>query len=132
MAPVFCVRREGPDRASAQLKVQSQIVDYFLREQANQIGITGEICLILREHLLRRSGTADVIISFQEQDAQSGPRQITGRDQAVVAGAENNNIIFVSCLGHGRYGRDLTRAQAAACLRRCARYEIWPSSTSCY
>src|SRR4029077_20412134 len=94
VATIFQIRRERPGRASAQLEFQAKIANNFLREQADQVRVARQICIVVREDLLRRGGSADVIILLQQQDAQTRPRQVSRGHEPIVPGTEDDHVVF--------------------------------------
>ena len=50
--------------------------------------------VVIRKHFLRSRRAADVIVLLQQQDAQARARQIRRRDQPVMPGAKNNDVVF--------------------------------------
>ncbi len=93
MAAVLHVGRERSGRAPAQLEVQAQIANDFLREQADQVGVARQMRVVIGEDFLRGRGAADVIVLLQEQDAQARARQIGRRDQTVMSGAKDDDVV---------------------------------------
>ena len=71
MAAVLHVRRERPGRAPAQLELQAEIANDFLREQTDQVGVARQMRVEIGEDLLRSRRAADVIVLLQQQDTQS-------------------------------------------------------------
>jgi len=53
--------------------------------------------------LLRSRRAPDVIIFFQQQHAQSGSAEISGGDQAIMTGAQYDNIVLRF---HFEFGRE--------------------------
>src|SRR2546423_380667 len=52
VATIFQIRRKRPGRASAQLEFQAKIANNFLREQADQVRVARQICIVVPEDLL--------------------------------------------------------------------------------
>ena len=90
MAAILHVGSERAGRAPAQLEVQAQIADDFLRKQADQVGVARQMRVVVGEDFLRSRGAADVIVFLQEQNAQSRACQVGRRDEAIMAGAEDH------------------------------------------
>src|SRR3954468_4656556 len=87
------VWRARCDRAPAQFHVQAKILDDLLRQQADQIGIPRQARVVIRKNSLRYGRTADVIIFFQQQHAQPRAREICRRDEPVMSGSQNDDIV---------------------------------------
>ena len=96
MAAVLHVGCERPGRTPAQLEVQPQIANDFLREQADQVRVARQIRVVVGEHFLRGRRSADVIVLLQEQDTQSRAGQVGRRHQAIMSGAQDDDIVFGS------------------------------------
>ena len=94
VATIFQIRRERPGCASAQLEFQAKIANNFLREQADQVRVARQICIVVRENFLRGGGSADVVIFLQHQDTQTGPREISRGHETIVSGTEDNHVVF--------------------------------------
>src|ERR1700738_414790 len=94
MLAISDIGRERPSGAPAQFKVQSEIANDLLGKEADEIRVAREARVVIRKNLLRSRRAADVVVFLQQQYAQARTRQVTRGDEPVMAGAEDDNVVF--------------------------------------
>ncbi len=91
-ATVARVRRVGGIAAPGQPDRSAEILDDAGRQQAHQIGVSGQPGIDPVERPRRHRRPAHLVESFQHPDPKTGPGQIAGRHQSVVPAADDDDI----------------------------------------
>jgi len=94
MATASGIGRKGRGNAAAEIEIQPEFMNNFLGQEAYEVGVARDFSFVSGEEPLGSCGPADVIVFLEEQDAQPRARQVGSGDEAVVASAENNHVIF--------------------------------------
>ena len=90
------------------MPVELEVSNHFWLKKAAHVGSGRD--LVPREDLFRRAGPTDDGPRFKDQRLEPGLLQVTGRDQPVMAGPNNNGIVGLHvCLIYCR-----------RCLQLCA------------
>ena len=102
MVSMIHKRRARCDRPSPQFEFQPEILDDFVRKEADEIGIARQTRVVIGEKPLRSCRPADVIVFLQQQYAQASTREISRSNKAVVTRPEDHNIISALDRAHAR------------------------------
>ena len=123
--PLDGVRRIGRIPPPRQPDPQAEIVDDAARQQADQIGVSGQSCVDAVEGVRRHRGPADMVEAFQHLHALPCPGQVCRGHQTVVPAADDDDVSARHLMHHvaGRYLTDVALDLARGphlCVRRIA------------
>ena len=96
------VRREPP---SHEPHVEPEVVDDATGQEAHEVGVAGEPRVDALERLRRHGGAAEVVVALEEQHGEAGAGEVGGGREAVVAAAEDHDVV-----GHPTSVRDAADA----------------------